>query len=481
MNMKNIELVVLIVYTILLLYISYYYRRKSNTQGQFFVAERSIGAVVNGAGIFAAVASAATYMGFISIGYVYGMPVSLCMLPAACAGYAFSLIGYSAPLQRVGRISMADVFYLRYGRVASVICSIMTIVFFFAYLIPQLKGGALILQSVLGVPYTAGIFIIGIVLILYVTVGGMYAVTWTEFIQGIILVASMVGLGFGIFVGMNGPEALFAAAINAAPNYGVVNPKFPMISIIGLFLSIFFFMGASPHVVQRQLTAKTPHAGRMSFVVAIAAYATIVPIGYISIISAGRVLFPNLKEPDFLILKMIEHFFSPTVSGIMISAIMAAIQSTVATMLLVISANVANDLYRSFKKDAKESDIVRLGKIACIILGILAMIVALKPPGLIGVLVGLITGAIGASFFFPLWLGLWWKRTNMYGGIAGMLGGLIIYTVLHLSNAMPIFAATIPAVIGSLILTVAVSLITSPPPKEAERLVEDIRDNVAIF
>ncbi|MFZ5648323.1 MAG: sodium:solute symporter family protein [Bacillota bacterium] len=481
MKIKSIELVMLVIYNLALLGIGYHYRKKDESQGQFWVAERSIGALVNGTGIFAAVASAASYMGFIALGYVYGMPVSLIIIAAASAGYAFAMFGFAAPLQRMGRFSLADVFGVRYGPVARLIAATLTIIFFFMYLIPQLKGGALILQMVLGIPYAIGVISIGAVFILYVTIGGMYAVTWTEFIQGIVKAFCMGGLAFVILTVMGGPENLFKTAVSAAPNFATTSPKFPAISSIGLFLSIFLFMGASPHVVQRQLTASSPHSGRLSFVIAISLYAIFVFFGYMTIIPAGKIFYPNIKDADNLILYMIEKFFNPTIAGVMLAGIMAAVQATVATMLLVIGANVANDLYKNFfKKDATEKETVRVGKLACVVLGGLATIIALNPPGLIGVLVGLLTGVVGSTFFFPLWLGLWWKRATAAGGIAGMLGGFTLYVILHLGKLMPLFAATIPAALFSLALTVLVSLVTAAPPQHIVRLVEDIRDNAAI-
>ncbi len=481
MGVRTVELLMLIAYNLALLGIGYYYRKKSDTQGQFWVAERSIGAFVNGTGIFAAVASAASYMGFIAMGYVYGMPISLVIIAAASAGYAFAMFGFAAPLQRMGRFSLADVFGVRYGPAARLIAATLTIIFFFMYLIPQLKGGALILQMVLGIPYTFGVIFIGAVFVLYVAIGGMYAVTWTEFIQGLVKTFCMGGLIIAILVATNGPGNLFRSAMEAAPNFATVSPKMPMISVVGLFLSIFLFMGASPHVVQRQLTARTPHIGRLSFVIAICMYAFFVFFGYMCIIPAGKIFFPNLKDADNLILYMIDHYFDPIVAGVMLAGIMAAVQATVATMLLVIGANVANDLYKNFiNKDATEKQTVRVGKLACVLVGGLATIIALDPPGLIGVLVSLLTGIVGSTFFFPLWLGLWWRRTTGAGSIAGMLGGFIIYTILHLTKLMPLFAATIPAAIASLLLTVIVSLLTEPPSAEITRLVEEIRDNVAI-
>lgn len=481
MEIKSVELIMLVIYNIVLLGIGFHYRKKDESQGQFWVAERSIGAFVNGTGIFAAVASAASYMGFIALGYVYGMPVSLIIIAAASAGYAFALFGFAAPLQRMGRFSLADVFGVRYGPVARLIAASLTIIFFFLYLIPQLKGGALILQMVLGIPYAVGVISIGAVFILYVTIGGMYAVTWTEFIQGIVKAFCMGGLVIVILHIMGGPENLFKTAVSAAPNFATTSPKFPASSSLGLFLSIFLFMGASPHVVQRQLTASTPHSGRLSFVIAISLYAIFVFFGYMTIIPAGKIFYPNIKDADNLILYMIEKFFNPTIAGIMLAGIMAAVQATVATMLLVIGANVANDIFKNFlKKDATEKETVRVGKIACVVVGGLATIIALNPPGLIGVLVALLTGVVGSTFFFPLWLGLWWKRANSAGGIAGMLGGFILYVILHLGNFTPLFAATIPAALFSLALTVGVSLVTEAPPQNIVRLVEDIRDNAAI-
>lgn len=479
MEIKTVQLIVLICYNIALVLLGYYFRRKAQSEGQYWVAERSIGAWINGIGIYAAIASAASYMGFITLGYVYGMPISLIIYAAASAGYALALFGFAAPLQRLGRFSLADVFGVRYGPTARLVTAILTVIFFFAYLIPQLKGGALILQQVLGFPYWSGVLIIGIVFVTYVTLGGMFAVTWTEFVQGVIMLFTMAGLILTIIIRENGIANLFQSATQADPNFAFISPKMPYLSSIGLFFSILLFMGSTPHVVQRQLTARDPHSGRMSFVVAIFFAAVFTFFAYMMIIPAGKIYFPKLKDPDFLILAVIDRYFGSLMAGLMVAAIMAAIQSTVATMLLVIGANVANDIYKGLlKKNATPEEAVRAGKWACGILGMLATFLALKPPGLIGVLVGLLTGVVGSSFFFPLWLGLWWKRANAIGGVAGILGGFIVYVVLHLGKLMPLFAATIPAALVSLVLTVLVSLATQLPTKEQIDLVESIRDKV---
>ncbi|MCS5695047.1 sodium:solute symporter family transporter [Desulfofundulus thermocisternus] len=109
-----------------------------------------------------------------------------------------------------------------------------------------------------------------------------------------------------------------------------------------------------------------------------------------------------------------------------------------------------------------------VARVVMLVAGILAIIIALRPPGLI-------TGGIGASFFFPLWLGIWWERTTRAGALAGMVGGFVAFVVFQLGGLVPLFTAALVGVAASLVVTVVVSLLTAPAIDEVRQLVKQIR------
>ncbi len=137
--MRGVELGVAILYFLTMLLIGWWFRWASTrSEASFWVAERSVGALVNGVAIFSAIGSAATFMGFVAVGYVYGLPMSLACAAGAAVGYAFALISFAGPLRRLGGFTLGDFFEMRYGGQAiRIVYSMITVVFFFVYLIPH--------------------------------------------------------------------------------------------------------------------------------------------------------------------------------------------------------------------------------------------------------------------------------------------------------------------------------------------------------
>jgi len=475
MQIKILELVVVIIYFLAMVGIGWHYRGKQ-TEESFWVANRSVGAFVNGMAIFATIGSAATFMGFISVGYSLGVTASLATIAGGALGYAFAAVGFAAPLRKFGKFTLGDFLSTRYEtRSLKLITAILTVVFFFAYLIPQLKGGGLVLQFLTGLPYWQGVVLGGLVFIIYVTMGGMLAITWTDFIQGVVAWCTMSILTIVIFAQFGGVGNMLQAATAADPGFAI--SKLPFWSVFGYVLSIALFMGASPHVVMRQFTAKTPHAGRMSVVIAMIAMDFFALIWFSALIAGGKVYFPNLADPDNLVLYVAGQYLPPLLLGLLAAGILAAVQSTTDAMLLAIGASISHDIYRGgFKPDATSEQVFKVGKIAMVLVGVAAILLTLKPPGLIGVIVGLITGGIGASFFFPLWMGIWWKRASKWGGITGVLGGFIVFLVVQFGKLAPNFMGAVIGALTSLVLIVVVSLLTSPPSDKTVEMVSSLRD-----
>jgi sodium/proline symporter len=188
---------------------------------------------------------------------------------------------------------------------------------------------------------------------------------------------------------------------------------------------------------------------------------------------AGLGIVGDLDNTDMIFLQVLEFYLPPIVAGILMAALISAIMSSADAMLLAISAGVSQDLFKGFiRPQAREKTVVRLGIVVMFIAAGVGMWIAWDPPGLIAIMVGWVGGALLSTFGFPVVLGIWWKRANAPGALAGMLGGGIAFIVLVSGDFFALVAEPIIAAPISLVLTVGVSLLTSPPDEATRAMVD---------
>src|SRR5690625_3769562 len=142
-------------------------------------------------------------------------------------------------------------------------------------------------------------------------------------------------------------------------------------------------------------------------------------------------------------------------------------------MLLAISAGAAPAFYKeSITRDASATEVTRLGFVVKFIASLIGILIAINPPQLIAIMVGWVGGGLLSTFGFPLVLGIWWKRANTAGALAGMIGGGLTFVILVITEPFGVVAEPIIAAPVSLILVIVVSLMTSPPSEEIQRQVD---------
>lgn len=191
----------------------------------------------------------------------------------------------------------------------------------------------------------------------------------------------------------------------------------------------------------------------------------------------------DLDNADMVFLHVIEAYLPPLVAGILLAALISAIMSSADAMLLAISAGVSQDIYKEFiNPEAREKTVVRLGLVVMFVAVGVGIVITLAEPGLIAVMVGWVGGALLSAFGFPIVLGIWWKRANAAGAMAGMLGGGITFVILVSGEYFALVAEPIIAAPVSLVLMITVSLLTAPPPQHIQDQVDlmhtDVPDRV---
>lgn len=245
-------------------------------------------------------------------------------------------------------------------------------------------------------------------------------------------------------------------------------------SYFGLFLAFLWFGIVSPSAVMRNFASRDARVARRSAMWACLLYLTIFIFGFI-VASAGATLgiAESLTNQDMIFISVIEHYMTPILAGIMFAGLIAAIMSSADAMLLAISAGVARDIYKEYiKKDASEKQVTRLGFVVMFIASLIGILIAINPPQLIAIMVGWVGGGLLSTFGFPLVLGIWWKRANTAGALAGMIGGGLTFVILVITEPFGVVAEPIIAAPVSLILLIVVSLMTPPPPEETQKQVD---------
>ena len=471
--MRTTEAIILFIYLIVITVIGiYFYRRARQSESDYFTAGQSINTFVGAFAIFAAVASSSSLMGAVGSGVALGVPYFFTYAFGVIAIMPFAMFLISGQIRRSGAKTMPDFFNQRYGKSVQIVSAVIVVIGMTFYMVPQLTASGLIGSYVLGIDYTTAVIVLGLGFTIYAALGGMWAITYTDLLQGAIMLVGIVVLAGFILVDHSGLSSLISDALAVSPDFGDITQ--PWMSYFGLFIAFLWFGIISPSVVMRNFASRDARTARRSAMWACLLYLTLFISGFM-VTSAGASLgiIETLERSDMIFVSVIEHYLPPILGGIMLAGLMAAIMSSADAMLLAISAGIAHDIYKGhINKQASEKFITGLGLVVMIVASIIGVIIAIDPPGLIAIMVGWVGGFLLSSFGFPLVLGLWWKRANSTGALVGMVGGALTFLILIIGQWLPTNAEPIIGAPVSLLLTVIVSLMTKPPSKEIQNRVD---------
>ncbi len=371
------------------------------------------------------------------------------------------------------------------------IISASVIIFFFTiYVAAQFLAAGKVLNAAFDIPPIWGMVIGVIVILFYTVMGGFFAVAWTDLIQGIIMIFTLVVLPVLGIIYLGGFGKM-------AENIRFINPQ--LLSVTGvktglpLVLTIVGSLGiglgymGQPHLLARYMASRSRKELKKGMLIAtvwaLLAFwgATFIGIIGMAIIrdsmasglSAEAILkgdwFMNmnifggqLDDPEKLMPMMAKFLALPVIAGIMISGAIAAMMSTADSQLLSSTSAVAEDIYhRIFNKNASEKKLVLISRIATLVIGAFAFLIALATSQLVYHMVLFAWGGLGAVFGPSIFFSLWWKKTTKQGIASGMIMALLTVIV---TNLIPLFKGThIDLVFGfciSIITIVIVSLAT---------------------
>lgn len=457
-------------YFLLVLGIGWYFRDRRSAD-EYWTADGSIGTFVNSMAIFAAYASGGTFLGAIGISYSLGVPLWWSAAVGSAVGFLFAAIFVAKPMRRLDVHTLPDIFkYLYDDDRVNLVVPVIILVGYFMYMVSQMRAGGLVADYLLNIGYVPAVTLIGIVFIGYVALGGMWAITVTDFLQGFLmwgLLAIIFLFTFGYFGNS------FSAPLDQTPRVAGEAGALATETYIGFALIWAFAVAVLPHVAMRAFSAESPESAKRAYAWVGLMY-VVVTLPFVHIAGTAIDLDPELAEPDFALLLVMEEVLPGLIAGLVAATILAAVMSSTDALLLAMAAAVSNDLYGNlFNEDASDERVVNLGTISVVVIGALGILAAWNPPLYLVELYTDGTGLMAAAFFFPLVLGIWWKPMNKQGAAVGVIGGALVYGGAYFF--VPMFGAIIYAMPASLILCVIGAKLGTPRDEaEVEELSDDL-------
>jgi SSS family transporter len=462
-------LIVLVAYLVGLTLIGVFARRLIKSSSDYWVAGGKLGWFVGGATIAATQMSSGLFIGTVGLTYNVGWTFFWVVF---CFPLAYWLLAWliAPKFKSFGKFTLPDFIGTRFhGHAPRLISAILIIPAFLVYITAQLKAGGLILNVIYGVPEVTGAVIFFLVIIAYTAIGGMFAVAYTDLVQMIIMLGGALVAVPLLMRSLGGVTETFRLV-------SLINPKLtgwggiPPVVLIGLFLAFFIGSLGRPEILTRFYAMKDTRTIRRGilwvFILVGASHFLVFLLAM-----AIRALTPNLPNVDIAMPTIASAYLPGIIGSVLLTAILAAMMSTVDSILLVAASAFSHDIYdQMIKPGASEKTKLRVAAVATVVVGALALVMYLAGFGkftLIQLIVALFSALIGSTFTAPVLLGCLWKRTTQAGAIVGMVSGFVLTWIWHFAKSPLGLNPVIPGVVISLVLTVIISLVTPRPPKEA--------------
>ena len=363
------------------------------------------------------------------------------------------------------------------SRTMRVVSGIIILVFFTFYVSSGIVAGGVFFESSFGSTYVTGMLVVAAVTIAYTLFGGFLGASYTDVVQGLMMVAALIlvpAVGLAQVGGFGG----------MADSLREVNPDTldPIAggTALGIISALAWGLGyfGQPHIIVRFMALRSPadaKAGRrigvgwMVFSVVGAMFTALVGVAYFQ----QNAL--TLDDPEAVFLSLAQILFHPLVAGFVLAAVLAAIMSTISSQLIVTSSALVEDLYKIvLKRDASPKFLVTLGRLGVLVVSVISILIALDRNATILELVGFAWAGFGAAFGPTILLALFWRRLSIAGALSGMIAGALTAYIWGSVDALSgTLYEIVPGFFINVLLAVVVSLATHKPSPEVDAEFDD--------
>lgn len=463
-------------YTAVMLLIGYFAKRIMDRTAadryvdEFYTGGRGMGALVLAMMVAAGLCSAGTFLGGPGMTYRVGATWMI----AVCAQNFMNFLVLGTVGKKIGIVArrvQAQSFMglllsrYNYSKVLGFLGVAGIVAFMGSYVVAQFVGGARLFETMTGLSYELGLVLFAVVVLMVAVFGGIKGVALAIVFQGIVMTIAVVALFWGTLNHIGSTETALKSIAQIDPK--LLSPwSWSIPYQISMWMNFGLLIVGLPHSTMGTLTYKSTGAMHRAIIIG----AVFVIFWSLALMSMGlltRSIYPNLKVVDHAIPILTMTVLPPWLAGVTIAGVTGAIQSTVGAMIIVISSTLIKDAYQTLINPSVDpAKLKKVNMIATTLVCVLVFVAALNPPAGLQVLVIFSVGGLASAFFWPLMLGIYWMRTNEYGAIAGMLGGLVTYILGAGGYADITFGmhGIATAFVVSGLLTIGVSLITPKTP-----------------
>ncbi|MFO1442536.1 sodium/proline symporter PutP [Bacillus sp. Bva_UNVM-123] len=471
MSDVTLQLVAIGIYMGAMLFIGWYSYRKTSNLTDYMLGGRSLGPAVTALSAGAADMSGWLLMGLPGGIYVSGLADAWIAIGLTIGAYLNWLL--VAPRLRtytqVANDSITIPGYLENRfkdttKLLRIISGIVILVFFTFYVSSGMVAGAVFFKSSFGTGYHTGLLIVAGVTVAYTLFGGFLAVSYTDFIQGLMMVIALLLVPIFALSQVGGFSGTFETIREIDPT---LLDFFKGTTTIGIISAMAWGLGyfGQPHIIVRFMAITSVKETKSARRIGIG-WMIFSLIGTIFTALIGLAFFRQnphftLDNPEAVFLTLGQIVFHPLFAGFLLAAVLAAIMSTISSQLIVTSSALTEDLYKViFRKNGTDKEYVFFGRMAVLVVSLVAAFLAFKQNDTILGLVAYAWAGFGAAFGPTIILSLYWKKMTNWGAIVGMIAGALTVIIWKNTGLGVTLYEIVPGFVINLILTVIVSLVT---------------------
>lgn len=504
-------LIAIIAYLALVLGIGIVFSKQNKTTGDFYLGGRKLGPFVTAMSAEASDMSSWLLLGLPGVAYATGLADAFWTAAGLAIG---TYINWLIVAKRLRKYTVAckdsttlPVFFSnRYRddkRILSALAAIVIIVFFIPYTASGFAACGKLFSSLFGIDYFAAMLLSAVVIVCYTALGGFLAASTSDFLQSIVMtIAIFVVLGYGFataggagnvmenaqsLAGYFSLTSIHDAATGTAGSYGVIT----IFSMLAWGLGYF----GMPHVLLRFMAiedaAKLKLSRRIASVWVVISLGVAIFIGIVGNAMSKVGVIGSLDDPETIVIAIAtaisQHgVLAALVAGLILAGILAATMSTADSQLLAASSSVSENLIKEiFFKNMSEKAAMVIARVSVVVISIIAIFIARDPNSSVFEIVSFAWAGFGAAFGPTMLLALFWKRSNKWGALSGMLvGGVMIFVwkflIRPMGGAWNIYEL-LPAFIVALVVNVVVSMLTPAPTQdmveEFEKVQKECKEN----
>jgi solute:Na+ symporter, SSS family len=455
----------IIFYLLVTILIGYWASRKVRTSDDYMLAGRSLPLVLSSSALFATWFGSETVFGA-SSQFLDGGLYAVIEDPfgAALCLVLFGLF-YARPLYSMQLLTLGDFFKVRYGRKTELVASVFLAPPYLGYIAAQLVAMGLILNVVTGISIRDAIVVSALVVTIYTFIGGMWAITITDFLQTIIIIAGLLIVAVSLSAKAGGVGVVLSSAPQETFKF-LPSPSFhEVVLYIGAWSVLGLGSLPSQDVFQRTMSARSARTAVLSCFIAAGLYLTIAMLPlFISLCT--KYLYPEQLEGDtqLALPNMVLAHTALPIQILFFGSLLSAIMSTTSSAILAPASIFSENLIKPFvKRKLSDRQLLLLTRGSVLLFSVAATIMACLRSNIYE-LVGESSILSLVSLFAPLTLGLYWKRASAAGALSSMVVGMITWIIFE--AYFDEWPAMIPATIVSVTLMIVGSLIW--PAKSSE-------------